>query len=415
MGRIPCLVYNGLASALMPKERISSVTIQGLSLHLCTQNSYRTACEFLNTAFHRSEDESFKLRTLADGVDSTGRHISQMLDAHCRNILEENGFDSMAGIPRNPDNIPACISAPVCAGEESFADKTALFQENINRYNSDKDKTCQIKNKALINTVEQEPSNCVYVSIDDVGVKHQKDSRSENGEKSSKNVENTVIHVQAPEGSYVLTSVGMDNAFKLLLAFLFGNHLLENRHLYFFSDGASNIRKSIETYFSFCPSVHMLDWYHLEKRMTELLSMALKGKKDDRHEIRYVLDGMLWAGNVDDAINYLNTVNKKHVKNGFKLQEAIGYLERKKPYICCYALRSILGYRNSSNPAEKANDIVVAARQKHNGMSWSYSGSHALAVITASVRNNEINNWILNGQMRFSFQPVQNSEDLCVA
>lgn len=61
------------------------------------------------------------------------------------------------------------------------------------------------------------------------------------------------------------------------------------------------------------------------------------------------------------------------------------------------------------------NDIVVAARQKHNGMSWPYSGSHALAVITASVRNNEINNWILNGQMRFSFQPVQNNEDLCVA
>lgn len=293
MSRIPCLVYNDLASALMPKERIPSVTIQWLYLHLCAQNSYRTACEFLNTAFHRSGDESFKLRTLADGVDSTGRHISQMLDAHCRDILEENGFDSVAGIPRNPDDIPTCISAPACAGEESLADKAALFQGSINRYNSDKDKTCQIKNKALINTVEQEPSNCVYVSIDDVGVKHQKDSRSENGEKSSKNVENTVIHVQAPEGSYILTAVGMDNAFKLLLAFLFDNHLLENRHLYFFSDGASNIRKSIETYFSFCPSVHMLDWYHLEKRMTELLSMALKGKKDDRHEIRYVLDGML--------------------------------------------------------------------------------------------------------------------------
>ena len=143
--------------------------------------------------------------------------------------------------------------------------------------------------------------------------------------------------------------------------------------------------------------------------------MALKGKKDDRHEIRYVLDGMLWAGNVDDAIKYLSTMDKKHVKNGSKLQEAIDYLERKRPYICCYALRGILGYRNSSNPAEKANDIIVAARQKHNGMSWSYSGSHALAVITASVRNNEIHNWIVSGQMRFSFQPVQDSEDLCVA
>ncbi len=213
----------------------------------------------------------------------------------------------------------------------------------------------------------------------------------------------------------MLTAVGMDHAFKLLLAFLFENHLLENRNLYFFSDGASNIRKAIEPYFSFCPSVHILDWYHLEKRVTELLSMALKGKKEDRHKIRYVLDGMLWAGNVDDAINYLNLLDKKQVKNRFKLQEAIEYLKRKRPYVCCYALRSILGYRNSSNPAEKANDLVVAARQKHNGMSWSYSDSHALAVISASVRNNEINNWVRNGQMRFSFLSVQDSDNPCAA
>ena len=399
----------------MPKERIESISIQELSLHLCAQNSYRTACGFLNTAFHRSGEDSFKLRTLADGVDSAGRRISRMLDAHCRDTLEKNGVDSMTGIPRDTGSIPACISAPSCAGEDPSADKTALFREIIGRYNSDRDETCQIKNETLINTVEQDPSNCVYVSIDDVGVKHQKDSRKGDREKSGKIVENTVIHVQAPEGSYVLTAIGMGNAFKLLLAFLFDNRLLENRHLYFFSDGASNIRKSIETYFSFCPSVHMLDWYHLEKRMTELLSMALKGKKDDRHGIRYVLDGMLWAGNIDDAIKYLSTMDRKHVKNGSKLQEAIDYLERKRPYICCYALRGILGYRNSSNPAEKANDIIVAARQKHNGMSWSYSGSHALAVITASVRNNEIHNWIVSGQMWFSFRPVQDSEDLCAA
>ena len=35
------------------------------------------------------------------------------------------------------------------------------------------------------------------------------------------------------------------------------------------------------------------------------------------------------------------------------------------------ALRANLGLRNSSNPVEKANDLVVAGRQKHNGMAWS--------------------------------------------
>ena len=81
------------------------------------------------------------------------------------------------------------------------------------------------------------------------------------------------------------------------------------------------------------------------------------------------------------------------IKNAQKLDEAVEYLTGKKPYICCYALRDILGYRNSSNPAEKANDLIVATRQKHNGMNWSFSGSHALAVIEAISLNGERDGW----------------------
>lgn len=399
----------------MPKERIQSAGIQRLSLLLCTRNSYRAACGFLNAAFHRSADDSFRLRTLADGAESAGGRISMEMDALCRDALERNGFDSAAGIPRDLRDIPSSISVPSCAGEDPSADRAALFREEIDRYNTDRPGACRIKDIELINAVEQEPSSCVYVSIDDVGVKRQKDRRSGKDVKCGGNVENTVVHIQASEGCYTLTAIGMDTALKLLLAFLLENRLLENRHLCFFSDGASNIRKGIERYFSFCPSVLMLDWYHLEKRMTELLSMALKGNKKERHEIRHTLDGMLWAGNTDDAINYLGTMDDGNVKNALKLQEAIAYLERKKPYICCYALRDILGYRNSSNPAEKANDIVVASRQKHNGMSWSYSGSHALAVITAVSRNNGLNDWILHGRIRFSLQEAQNADYFCVA
>ena len=77
----------------------------------------------------------------------------------------------------------------------------------------------------------------------------------------------------------------MKKAFSLVVAFLLSNHLLENRQLYIFSDGAQNIRKNIEAFFSFCPYTLLLDRYHLDKKMTELLSMALKGSKNDRHEI----------------------------------------------------------------------------------------------------------------------------------
>lgn len=40
-------------------------------------------------------------------------------------------------------------------------------------------------------------------------------------------------------------------------------------------------------------------------------------------------------------------------------------LNRKSPNVTCYALRRELNLRISSNQVEKANDFVVATRQKH--------------------------------------------------
>ena len=69
--------------------------------------------------------------------------------------------------------------------------------------------------------------------------------------------------------------------------------------------------------------------------------------------------------------------------------------------VTCYALRRELNLRISSNRVEKANDIVVATRQKHNGMSWSKSGSGALAIITAARINGELEKWMATGEVEF--------------
>ena len=50
--------------------------------------------------------------------------------------------------------------------------------------------------------------------------------------------------------------------------------------------------------------------------------------------------------------------------------------------------------RVSSNRVEKANDIVVPQRQKHNGMSWSEVGSGALAQISALFHNGGLALWL---------------------
>ena len=47
------------------------------------------------------------------------------------------------------------------------------------------------------------------------------------------------------------------------------------------------------------------------------------------------------------------------------------------------------------------NDLIVSNRQKHNGMSWSKSGSVALATVTALKRNNESDKWFREKKLNF--------------
>ncbi|MEW6619217.1 MAG: hypothetical protein AB1422_07760 [bacterium] len=58
----------------------------------------------------------------------------------------------------------------------------------------------------------------------------------------------------------------------------------------------------------------------------------------------------------------------------------------------------------SSNRGEKANDLAVADRQKHNGMRWSKKGSSALASVITLHQNNEQDNWIKKRQILFELK-----------
>jgi hypothetical protein len=59
------------------------------------------------------------------------------------------------------------------------------------------------------------------------------------------------------------------------------------------------------------------------------------------------------------------------------------------------------GLCNSSAVGEKANDLIVSERQKHNGMSWTKKGTVALATITALAQNNEYRKWFEEKDIEF--------------
>ncbi|MDR1135643.1 MAG: hypothetical protein LBL49_05640, partial [Clostridiales Family XIII bacterium] len=346
----------------------------------CSYNSYRRSTDIMNTVLHRTSKDAIKTRTVADFVEGYGNDISDHIKELAVEILEENHFNTTMLTPHNEESLPKSIKRSVTQadGQEKLVKEQAV-RDIVKGINSGRETREQINRPELISEVEYSESGCCYISIDDIGVKHQKDMRKDGGSKTGKYIENTVIHVQVDGRCYHLTTIGMQNAFAVLMAFLLKNHLMENRRLVFLADGAKDILNHIEAHFTFCAHSVILDWYHLKKKCKELISSSVNGKKEEKQLIIQSLLRMLWVGNVGEAISYLGSFDDKMVKSAYWLGELTGYLDRKRSQIVCYALREKLGLRISSNRVEKDNDMLVAERQKHNGMSWSGKGSGALA------------------------------------
>lgn len=314
------------------------------------------------------------------------------------------GFDDESGLPLEgvvlSDNITTAAVAQ-CAQQGKPEINEVIAAVNDSRDEKIPFSAAEIK-------IESVPEECVYVSIDDIGVKHQKDSRKEGSIRDYKYVENTVAHIQYGDESYILTGIGMRNVFKSVLAFLLMNNLL-SRELVFLTDGAQDLRSHIRSVFQFRPYTVILDWFHLKKRCQEWLSMAIRGK-DRRNAILEKMLRYLWVGDVTSASEYLLSLDPADIRNRKWLDNLIGYFEKKGDAITCYALRAKLGIRNSSNPVEKANDLAVAQRQKHNGMAWSPNGSGALAALQMIYLNHQSELWFHKKELHLFSPSLENTQ-----
>src|SRR5437660_12629802 len=70
----------------------------------------------------------------------------------------------------------------------------------------------------------------------------------------------------------------------------------------------------------------------------------------------------LWLGKVDRALKVLSDLKEDTIKNTNERDNLSKYLQRNQDCIPCYALHKKLGLRISSNPVEKANDVIVSHR-----------------------------------------------------
>jgi len=210
------------------------------------------------------------------------------------------------------------------------------------------------------------------------------------------------VQTQAVSRIYATSAVASTCLFVLafLTAFLTANSLLTWNWM-FFVDGQRSLHDALLRLFAWQGTLQLiLDWHHIDKKCQEMLSRAMNNRHT-RNEVLKELLALLWYGDIDAAMEYLSQVDATHVKSPEALEKLVGYFERNRQCIPCYAARKKLGLRNSSNIGEKANDLVVSDRQKHNGMSWSQDGSCALSTLRSLVRNDNHGEWFESGTVSF--------------
>lgn len=358
-------------------------------VHGTINGSFRKTATWFNRVRH--QPEGTPCRTLSHNSEQEGERLLNHLGQKAEQVLTEHQF--VLNQPPREKQAQYQSQQFVCLPSEKVVEAVKNCAPEAS-----------YEPEMLKNPVPYEaPADSIQVSIDPVGVKKQKERRDGQAKEQKRAmVYQTVAHLHHQNQSYTLTGQGVKTVLQVVLAFLLHNGLLKY-NLLFFVDGQRSLNNSILALFAwFGPVQLILDWYHLEEKCKQLLSMALAGR-DLRNQLLDQLLPLLWLGCVDRAMALLQTLEAGSIKNQARLDDLRGYLKRQQPYIPCYAVRQSLGLRNSSNRGEKANDLLVSARQKHNGMSWSPTGSVALAALTALVRNNEYQQWFQSQTIRFSF------------
>jgi len=383
-----------------PREAHKSVCFRDFALLYPCDESYRKSAEKINRALRRKEGQQVQARTLANLVEREAEQIQASIVKKAEGILEASGFHPNGAIKSQKKVFEVISKEEVSLPREKVC-------HMIEELNGGLIKDKQIDLEELYETFEDPNAIKANISIDDVCCKKQKAEGRKKGSRPKEKremVNNTVVHIQNKESKvYTAVSPTVSQMMPIVLAFLLSNRLLSQPgSLVFFTDGARDLRKAIQDLFHFITFKIILDWFHLKKKCKDLLSMAISGKAV-KNQILTELLSWLWLGKVERAIQLLREVSQESIKNHKELHNLINYLERNRSCIPCYALRNQLGLRTSSNPVEKANDLVVSHRQKRNGMSWSPDGSTSLATLTALRRNCEDHQWLLNQDLRFQF------------
>jgi len=154
------------------------------------------------------------------------------------------------------------------------------------------------------------------------------------------------------------------------------------RQVVFVADGARWLRDFFAATLAPRGATLILDWYHLHHRCDQVATQVCRDKPT-RLRFLGAMGRLLWRGDVDGAIAAAEEFRAAakappDPRRPAPLDEWITYLEARHASIPCYRERHQQCQYIGSGQAEKANDLLVARRQKNQGMHWSEETSTAL-------------------------------------
>ena len=419
-GRKDILINNELVKNIGPNEYLYTPDLLEILTTSIVEAPYEQTVNRLNDLFLRKNDP-LNYRTVYNLAQKNGEVRTAITDLALK-TLKDKDYNPETGTPKQNKDLTNYnyeqTNANFVANTEMLVPYMLSALRDKNLYNKGikyilkhnvKCPDLTINSNAML-LCENDTNNSLYIIIDDVLVHHQCEQRAVNGKdqiKSSTFVSHTNVYIKCSEGDYYITADDTNIACRIVQAFLLKNKLAK-KQLVFFFDGAREIIKNIEYIFknTNLPSIYILDWYHIVKKINEYLSMALKGGKENieaNKDFKRILMKQLWYGRVDLALKTLHELNKSKIKDEKYIKSIIKYLSSREKYIPCYALRKKMGLLNSSNRVEAANFKIVAKRQKKHGYSWGYNGSHKLASLTALQANGELKDWLKHETLRFGF------------
>jgi hypothetical protein len=224
------------------------------------QRSYRQTIKVFNHG-RRQEVGGTPLNTLCDVTQTEGLKVLDFLARKTESILKKQGFNS-EGVPEADctviKQIPDAsyheqkILQPALTGVCEDMAKKGLSAEDIEK----------VQQTIVVNKAYEKAGQCVYVHIDDVGVKEQKQHRDKKGggevpdinqKEATKGqrptVQNTVARIEYTGKGFTLTGRNIAEVLRFVLAFLLNNGLL-GLNIKVCTDGKRDLQDAIVSFFS---------------------------------------------------------------------------------------------------------------------------------------------------------------------